>query len=141
MKSRLFIMFTLIAVLFVYTPIIFAEGCSGHSEAKTSDDADMKAPQVVQYKMPELTKEGAMELSKILAEDKGIIGAKPDFEKKTFKIYFFPEKTKLETIKDVVTKNAPKAEFEKVGVADPEQLKHDCSKCPHKTTCGHAAKS
>ena len=96
-----------------------------------------KGPETAVFAIPGLKDEALVKsLSSALAKESGIMAAKADAENGKFMVTFEPGKTNPETLGKALAKVSPEAKFEKVQGADPAAAKHDCSKCPSKSTCG-----
>jgi hypothetical protein len=110
------------------------------AENPPAPPADPKAgaQETAIYSVPDLAKGTLVkDLSKAVAAKPGVVSAQADTEKGQFMVTFEPGKTNPQEILKAVSGVAPKAKFEKAGPADPKAAaKHDCGKCPSKSTCG-----
>ena len=75
-------------------------------------------------------------LNGALAKEVGVLSAKADVEGGKFLVTFESGKTTPEALGKVLATVAPETKFETVQAADASAAKHDCSKCPSKSTCG-----
>jgi hypothetical protein len=97
----------------------------------------VKGPETAVFAIPGLKDEALVKnLNLALAKEAGVKAAKADAEGGKFMVTFEPGKTNPETLGKALATVSPEAKFEKVHAADPAAAKHDCSKCPSKSTCG-----
>lgn len=110
--------------------------------AALADEAPAKdvapAAETAVFAVPDLADAGLVkDLTQALAKHKGVVAAKADAEAGKFLVTFEPGKTSPEALTKVVSKVAPKAQFETVQAADGKAAGADpCGKCPSKASCG-----
>jgi len=125
----------LASLVFAAMPL-FAEDAVPAGTATTKVEA-VKGPETAVFAIPGLKDEALVKnLTSALSKEAGIMAAKADAENGKFMVTFEPGKTNPETLGKALAKVSPEAKFEKVQGADPAAAKHDCSKCPSKSTCG-----
>jgi len=125
-----------LASLVLATLPLFAEDAVPANTATMKVEA-VKGPETAVFAIPGLKDEALVKnLNSALAKEVGIMAAKTDAENGKFMVTFEPGKTNPDTLGKALAKVSPEAKFEKVQAADPAAAKHDCSKCPSKSTCG-----
>lgn len=98
--------------------------------------ADAKGPETAVFQVPNLKDSDVVKkLTKVLADEAGVLSAKADAEAGQFLVTFEPGKIGSEELAKVLAKVAPEAKLDKVQPADPKAAKHDCGKCPSKAKC------
>jgi len=96
------------------------------------------ATEVATYTVPGLDQEALLKsLSKSLAEKPGIVGAQADKVQGTFAVTFETAKTDPDQILKALATAAPDTKLQGVAPAgDQSTAKHDCGKCPSRSSCG-----
>lgn len=95
------------------------------------------ATEVATYAVPGLDQEATLKsLSKSLAEKPGILGAQADKATGTFAVTFETAKTDPDQILKALVTVAPDAKLQGVAPAGEKVAKHDCGKCPSRSSCG-----
>lgn len=95
------------------------------------------ATEVATYTVPGLDQDVTLKsLSKSLAEKPGILGAQADKAKGTFAVTFETAKTDADQILKALATVAPDAKLQGVAPAGEKAAKHDCGKCPSRSSCG-----
>lgn len=132
MKTRTLILTAALAALCTLTLVAAENPPAAPAATKAA------AQETAIYSVPDLAKGTLVkDLSKAVAGKPGVVSAQADTEKGQFMVTFEAGKTNPDEILKAVSAVAPKAKFEKAGPADPKSAaKHDCGKCPSKSTCG-----
>lgn len=96
-----------------------------------------KGPATATFAVPNLADAATVKgLNGALAKEAGVLSAKADAAGGKFLVTFDPAKTTAEALGKALATVAPEAKFENVQAADASAAKHDCSKCPSKSSCG-----
>jgi hypothetical protein len=126
---------TLASLVLAALPLLAGDAVPANTASAKVETA--KGPETAVFAIPGLKDEALVKnLNSALAKEGGIMAAKADAEHGKFMVTFEPGKTNPETLGKALAKVSPEAKFEKVQAADPAAAKHDCSKCPSKSTCG-----
>lgn len=122
----------------VLTLVLMLSALAVVAETPAPAKAETPAAETATYTVPGLDQEATLKsLSKSLKDLSGIVSARADAEGGTFAVTFEPGKTNPDEILKAVNTVAPEAKLKGVGSADPKAAaKHDCGKCPSKSSCG-----
>ena len=95
--------------------------------------------QMLKYKVPGLNKDMTMKIMEVLKTEKGLISAKPDFEKGTLTL-ILDGKMEAEKITKLLQTHINETEFISNTKA-PETAKSKCGACPHQAKCNSEKKN
>ena len=113
------------------------ETCDPATHAKAGAT---KGAETAVFTVPGLKDDAVVKsLAASLAKEPGVVSAKPDAAAGKFLVTYDSGKTSTASLEKAMAKVAPASKLEKVGAADPKDAaKHDCGKCPSKSTCSKA---
>ena len=134
MKHVLFVAVALLALC----GVAVAEGeCPSVKAAADTAKAAADTPQMALFRVPGLTDELAKGIIKALAEEAGILAAKPSVKDTLLAVTFDGKKTTAEKVQKVVTTVVTDATLVKLGAAPP--MAHGpCGGCPSRKSCASA---
>ncbi len=92
------------------------------------------------FKTPEIDKDKAVEISKSLSDEKGVISARPDLKKGKFSVVFDQKIIDSKKVLNIVQDVVQNAELDDEKKVKGDRFKRDCGKCPHRKTCAEAGK-
>jgi hypothetical protein len=125
-------------VLFAVLAVVAALGPAMAGEECASTKAPADTMQTAVFRVPGLTEELARGIVKALAEEPGILAAKPSVKDTTLSVTFDAKKTNAENLHKAVTAVAADATLQKVGAAPPPMAHGPCGGCPSRKGCASA---
>lgn len=124
-------------VLLVVVSVIMLGGVGYAGESCHAPKAVPDAPQMALFRVPGLTKDLATNIVMTLADEPGVMAARPNLSESTLAVTFDGRKTTAEKVLEAITSVAAEATLEKVEPA-PAMGRGPCAGCPSRKGCARA---